>query len=93
MKYAKGKHALGICARSGRKMLLKDLVPDGQRPELLVDPAWRDIKHPAEKPLQDLSDAEALKRPAPDLETEVGGNGEALEGALGFPYHFGGGNS
>ena len=71
-KYAKGKNAVGICARSGRKMRLLDMVPDGQNPGLLVDPDWRDIKHPIEKPL-DVSDAEALRRPAPDTDDDSAG--------------------
>ena len=90
-KYATGKFAVGICARSGRKMKLLDMVPDGNYPGLLVDPDWRDIKHPAEKP-QDLSDAEALRRPAPDTGDDSGGAGDSLATALfsGQTY-FGGG--
>lgn len=90
-KYAKGLRAVGICARSGRKMLLRDMVPDGQNPGLLVDPAWRDIKHESERPL-DVSDAEALRRPAPDIDDDSAGAGDTLAVALftGLNYHGGG---
>jgi hypothetical protein len=63
-KYAKGDRAWGECARSGRRMLLKDMVADGYYPDLLVDPAWRDERHPQEH-LRPLHDAETLYRPAP----------------------------
>lgn len=80
-KYATGKYAMGICARSGRKMRLLDMVPDGQNPGLLVDPAWRDIKHPAEKPF-DATDAQALRRPAPDTDDDSAGAGGSLASTL-----------
>lgn len=91
-KYAKGNRAVGICARSGRKMPLKDLVPDGQNPGLLVDPDWRDIKHETERSPLDLADAEALRRPAPDIDDDSAGAGDTLKNAL-FPNDnvFGGG--
>lgn len=90
-KYAKGRSAVGICARSGRKMLLKDMVPDGQNPGLLVDPDWRDIKHPAEKPF-DATDAQTLRRPAPDTSDDSGGAGSSLATALfSGQNYFGGG--
>ena len=44
--YAKGKWALGECARSGRKMLLRNMIADGYYPNLIVDPEWYDPKHP-----------------------------------------------
>lgn len=68
-----------------------DMVPDGQNPGLLVDPDWRDIKHPAERPI-DVSDATALRRPAPDTSDDSGGAGSSLATALfsGLPV-FGGG--
>lgn len=50
-------------------MLLRDMVPDGQYPNLLVDPAWRDTKHPIEKP-RPLKDAVGLRRPAPNIDVE-----------------------
>lgn len=91
-KYAKGKNAVGICARSGRKMLLKDMVPDGQNPGLLVDPDWRDIKHETERAPLDLADAEALRRPAPDIDDDSAGAGDTLAEALfSGQQYFGGG--
>jgi hypothetical protein len=89
-KFAKGTHALGQCARSGRVMPLRDLVEDGQRPGMLVDPAYRDIPHPAEKPI-DADDAVALRRAAPDLDDDsAGDSGESLAEAMGFTNSFGG---
>lgn len=71
--------------------MLKDMVPDGQYPGLLVDPDWRDIKHPVEKPF-DATDAQTLRRPAPDTGDDSGGAGGSLKTAL-FPNDnvFGGG--
>ena len=80
-KYATGKYAMGICARSGRKMKLCDMVEDGNYPGLLVDPDWRDIKHEQERPV-DVSDAEALRRPAPDTDDDSAGAGSSLATAL-----------
>lgn len=65
MKYAKGDQAWGECARSGRRMLLKDMVADGYYPDLIVDPAWREERQPQEH-LPGISDPEALYRPAPE---------------------------
>ena len=65
--YAKGRHALGECARSGRKMLLSDMIADGYYPNLIVDPAWYDPKHPQES-LPSVIDPVVLFRPAPERE-------------------------
>lgn len=51
--------------RSGRKMLLKDMRSDGFYPNLIVDPAWYDSKHPQES-LPEIEDPIALWRPAPE---------------------------
>lgn len=91
-KFAKGRNAVGICARSGRKMLLRDMVPDGYKPGLMVDPAWRDTKHPQERPVT-TEEGIALRRPAPDVDDDsAGDSGETLAEAL-FPDddYFGGG--
>lgn len=63
-RYAPGRKAWGECARSGRRMLLKDMTFDGRYPNLRVDPAWREEKHPQEN-LPKVSDGIALFRPAP----------------------------
>lgn len=63
--YAKGKWALGECARSGRKMLLRDMIADGYYPNLIVDPEWYEPKHPQES-LPSVRDPTALYRPAPE---------------------------
>ena len=75
--YAKGKWALGECARSGRKMLLRNMIADGYYPNLIVDPEWYDPKHPQES-LPSLKDPTALYRPAPERDqsgsvVELGG--------------------
>lgn len=51
--------------RSGRKMLLRDMVQDGYYPNLIVDPAWAEEPHPQEH-LPPLMDAQQLFRPAPE---------------------------
>ncbi len=66
-RYAEGKYAVGECARSGRKMLLKDMVADGYYPSLMVDPAWYEAKHPQES-LPEIQDPVSLWRPAPERE-------------------------
>jgi len=63
--YAKGKWALGECRRSGRKMLLRNMVADGYYPNLIVDPEWYEPKHPQES-LPKVRDPVSLYRPAPD---------------------------
>ena len=65
-KYARGTSAWGECARSGRKMLLKDMVFDGYFPNLRVDPDWFEDRHPQER-LVKVDDPVALFRPAPEL--------------------------
>lgn len=64
-KYANGRAAWGECGRSGRKMLLNDMVFDGQYPNMRVDPAWYEPKHPQEN-LKRIDDPVALWRPAPE---------------------------
>ena len=63
--YATGKWALGECRRSGRKMLLRNMVADGYYPNLIVDPEWYEPKHPQES-LPSVRDPVSLFRPAPD---------------------------
>lgn len=63
-RYASGKRAWGECARSGRRMLLRDMVTDPYK-GFLVDPAWAEPALPIETP-KDLTDGIALLRPAPD---------------------------
>ena len=94
--YAKGKWALGECARSGRKMLLRNMIADGYYPNLIVDPHWYEPKHPQEA-LPSLKDPVTLFRPAPDRdqsgavirlggctkpEDEGGGFGKPVGGAF-----------
>lgn len=63
-RFAPGRRAWGECARSGRRMLLKDMTFDGYYPNLRVDPAWREERHPQEQ-LPKVTDAIALHQPAP----------------------------
>ena len=65
VRYARGSHAVGECARSGIKMLRRNMVEDGQYPGLLVHPGWREDKHPQEIP-PDVDDPIALYKPAPE---------------------------
>lgn len=89
--YAKGKNAVGICGRSGRKMPLSQMVQDGQIPGMMVDPAWRDMKNPQEKSIP-LGDAVTLRKPAPDVDDDTpGATGVTLATALGGANYFGGG--
>lgn len=76
-KYAKGRHAVAECQRSGQKMRYRDLVEDGHVPGLLVHPDWWEPKHPQETP-PDMTDPIALRRPAPEISIETDyGNPEA----------------
>ena len=65
--YAVGENAWGICGRSGKRMLLKDMVEDGDIPGLLVSPEWYEPEHPQERPVE-AYDAQALRRTAPDTD-------------------------
>ena len=69
-KYAKGKHAVAECQRSGQKMRYRDLVEDGHVPGLLVHPDWWEPKHPQEIPVT-IDDPVALYRPAPEISIET----------------------
>ena len=68
--YADGRFALGRCARSGRKMLLRDMVRDGYEPNLLVDPKWYEPPEPAER-LYPTEDAIALRVSAPESSRQI----------------------
>ena len=69
-KYAKGRHAVAECQRSGQKMRYRDLVEDGHVPGLLVHPDWWEPKHPQEIPVE-IDDPIALLRPAPEISIEA----------------------
>lgn len=68
-KYAKGRHAVAECQRSGQKMPYRDLVEDGHIEGLLVHPDWWEPKHPQEIPVE-VIDPIALHRPAPEISIE-----------------------
>lgn len=79
-KYAKGRHAVAECQRSGQKMRYRDLVEDGHIPGLLVHPDWWEPKHPQEIPVT-VDDPIALYRPAPEISVPTGyGQPENLDG-------------
>jgi hypothetical protein len=63
-RYAKGLRAWGICQRSGKKVLLSDMVFDGQIKNLRVASDEYDPRHPQEQLLK-MTDPQALWRPAP----------------------------
>lgn len=64
-KYAVGSRAFGMCARSNRKMLLRDMVRDPLT-GLPVDPDW--AEPPLQRPPMDITDGVVLQDPAPDLD-------------------------
>lgn len=64
-RYARGSRALGECARSGKRLLLRDMVEDPLT-GLMVDPDW--AEPPLMRPPEDIYDGVALDRPAPDLD-------------------------
>lgn len=70
-RYAKGSRAWGECRRSGKRLLLRDMVRDGQFPNMLVAPDWYEPRHPQER-LISAGDGVALYNPAP----ETGGEGD-----------------
>lgn len=65
-KYAKGSRAWGICGRSGKKVLLNEMVFDGRYPNMRVAPDWYEGKHPQEY-LPAVDDPTALFRPSPEV--------------------------
>lgn len=76
-RYARGRHALAECQRSGQKMRYRDLVEDGHVPGLLVHPDWWEPRHPQEIPVS-VEDPVALYRPSPEISIGAGyGNPEA----------------
>jgi hypothetical protein len=79
-QYAKGRHAVAECQRSGQKMRYRDLVEDGHIEGLLVHPDWWEPKHPQEIPVV-VTDPIALYRPAPEISIPAGyGDAENLDG-------------
>ncbi|MGZ8432766.1 MAG: hypothetical protein ACXWYM_00280 [Candidatus Binatia bacterium] len=67
-EFARGNKAWGRCARSGRRMLINRMVEDGRFPGLLVDPNWRESKHPQDELMPIDGDPVSLHRAAPDYE-------------------------
>jgi len=67
-RYAKGSRAWGECRRSGKRLLLNDMVRDGQFPNLIVAPDWYEPRHPQEN-LPIVGDPVALYRPAPESDS------------------------
>lgn len=66
-RYARGSKAWGLCERSGKKMLLKDMMYDGEWPDMLVSPDEYDPQHPQEY-IPDEFDPETLYDPTTDLD-------------------------
>lgn len=63
-RYARGRMAWGQDARTGERVLLRDLVRDGQT-GLPVTRESYEPEHPQETP-PDVFDPQVLRRPAPD---------------------------
>jgi hypothetical protein len=72
--YARGKHAIGICDRTGFEYPLKDLVPEyvnGTETGLLVGRDVADGDHPQNfVGRRRIIDPQALKNPRPDTHIE-----------------------
>lgn len=64
-RFAQGRKAWAICQRSGKRLLARDLVVDGQIPGLLVAPDWYEPKHPQEIPPH-VDDPIAISPSVPD---------------------------
>lgn len=89
--YASGKNAIGMCQRCGFVYPYPTLRKDGYTNSLVCSSCY-DISHPAERPIN-VSDAQALRRPAPDLDaaaSRVLGDSRPLSTVLGFTNSFGG---
>ena len=69
-RYARGDHALGLCERCSKKMLLNDMQYDGQYNDLLVCPDCWDPKHPQEY-LPEVHDPVTLLDPTGDGDKAV----------------------
>lgn len=61
-----GSSQIGICQRSGQKMLRADMVEDGQVQGELVHPDWWEPYHPLLLPPPMRPDGLPKQRPAPD---------------------------
>lgn len=89
--FASGKNSIGECQRCGFVVPYPSLRKDGYT-NLLVCGQCYDIAHPAERPIN-LSDAQALRRPAPDLDAVASRaliDSRRLSEVLGFTNSFGG---
>lgn len=64
-KYARGAEAWGECGRCAARFLLRELVFDGQYPNMRVCTSCFEPKHPQEN-LKRIDDPVALWRPAPE---------------------------
>ena len=62
--FARGSRAWGHCARTGDRVLLRDLVRDG-RTGLPVTRQARESRHPQERP-NPIYDPQALRNPSPN---------------------------
>ena len=68
-RYARGDKAWGICERCSDRRLLKDLIYDGQFPDLKVCPDCWDPKHPQEY-LPSVTDPSVLYDPTGDPDVD-----------------------
>lgn len=90
MAFAKGKHAVARCQRTGDKIPYSRLVPDQDNPGLLVDKKYVDIEHPADHPPK-LAEGIALRNPSPDTDDDSASqNDNNLVTEFGWDNYFGG---
>lgn len=90
MAFAKGKHAVARCQRTGDKIPYSQLVSDPDNPGLLVDKKYADIEHPAEHP-PNMAEGIALRNASPDTDDDsAGDDGNNLVTAMGWSSYFGG---
>jgi hypothetical protein len=67
--YARGTRAWGYDARTGERLLLRDMVKDGNT-GLPVSRRSYEPKHPQETPVS-VFDPQVLRRPAPDNDAPI----------------------
>lgn len=65
-RFASREDVYGECPRSGKRVLLHEMVPDGYVKGLMVHRDWYDPPHPQES-LGPIQDPISVQNPSPDL--------------------------
>lgn len=68
-RWARGNKAWGECQKTGRRMLINNMVRDGYY-KVIVDPRAYDPPEPTERPIP-VVDAIAINNPAPDVDRQL----------------------